>query len=224
MLWIQYEASTPVERPFIWRAVQDMAKLTWPYPVAAFDEGKFGIGMIICDENVPVEAGPVSVDYVLSGLPAWDVGSKFDTALHGLDSEQWPTNISPNDGDVDAPPNISENDFTNPEPSQGSDGNGGKGRGDNDAKNKATREDGNDEDGHDDENHPSSGVAESPKFPKRRKFGTFLGSVRLSAENRLKQELEIRFDLQIMSVVDDLSSTVRCRIALHRLIISASRM
>lgn len=49
MLWIQYEATRNIAFEFIHEVVLDIANLISPYPVAAFDQGEFGLGLIVCE-------------------------------------------------------------------------------------------------------------------------------------------------------------------------------
>ena len=49
MLWIQYEATQEVDSLFIRDVVRTVGEYISPHPVAALDEGQFGVGAIVCD-------------------------------------------------------------------------------------------------------------------------------------------------------------------------------
>jgi hypothetical protein len=128
-----------------------------------------------------------------------------------------------------APPASSENsEGGNPNSSQTSQGNEGAGsQGIKPDTSKGYRgTDGHDEQDDDEpggRDHTNSSLTET-KPVNIRNFGTFMGLVRLSTDKHIKQELEIRFDLQILPEAHSDSPLVNCNVALHKLVVSASRM
>ena len=60
MLWVQYEASDRVDASIVMNAVRKLAMYVTPYPVAAFDNGPFGIGLIAHDSFCSNSNSPAS--------------------------------------------------------------------------------------------------------------------------------------------------------------------
>ena len=56
MLWIQYEATEPVDPESIKSFVRTISELVEPFPVAAFDTGPFGIGLIVSSLSEPQDS------------------------------------------------------------------------------------------------------------------------------------------------------------------------
>jgi hypothetical protein len=52
MLWVQYEASSKISADFVQDIVRGISSSIWPYPVAAFDLGEFGFGLVTCEDGV----------------------------------------------------------------------------------------------------------------------------------------------------------------------------
>lgn len=51
MLWIQYEANENINPQYVEVSLGKIAELIAPYPVAAFDTGRFGIGLLVSDPD-----------------------------------------------------------------------------------------------------------------------------------------------------------------------------
>ena len=49
MLWLQYEASKEIDELSVRRVIEKVAEHMHPFPVAAFDAGPFGVGLLVCD-------------------------------------------------------------------------------------------------------------------------------------------------------------------------------
>jgi hypothetical protein len=56
MLWIQYEASGPVNPESIKAILKCISEIIEPFPVAAFDTGPFGIGVMVYGLSEPEDS------------------------------------------------------------------------------------------------------------------------------------------------------------------------
>src|SRR5271154_2565855 len=69
MLWIEYESTRRIEFCTVKEVVANIAKMVSPYPVAAFDLGIFGLGVVVSDTIFSAKPGtPVPVDLQMSAV------------------------------------------------------------------------------------------------------------------------------------------------------------
>jgi hypothetical protein len=235
MLWIQYELLHPTSTAFIAEIVGRIATLTAPYPVAAFDNGEHGVGLIVKDhlsrsDDLASVGSSVSSEFIVLPLESHEPRDRPN------ELSQWQSTVDINPQQTtlevtsDAEPSTtfesSKADNTSgPQTSQGNEGAGSQGTKPDTGKGYQGT-DANDEQ-EDDElsgRVPHIVSLAEKQSSKIRKFGTFIGLVRLFADKQTKQELEIRFDLQILPEPDPDMQLVNCRVAIHRLVVRASRM
>lgn len=243
MLWIEYNATKYLQRSYVKNILQRIAEIIVPYPVCAYDSGKFGIGLITHDEIYQESVNAFAASTATSNSENLPTG-RYITPKMDLSSaliQQYNDCASLNDGiqalgfrtDLVGDGHVNDEDNDDNGRSGNDDaaetgqirGNGGGDRDLNNFHPPVSPGEGNDnnEDENEGDNGSPAPAPEDPDTPsKRPHFGTFTGTTRLYIDNSLRQELEISFDLRIDT--RDEYGDIHCGISLDNLIVRASRM
>ena len=240
MLWIQYEATEQIQVTKVQKIVEGIAKYIEPYPVAAFDRGKFGVGLVVSaistrvsdygsnDDHAELEIAQRRSSSSGSCQVSWDSGSdrpplsstpsSKSVELSGEDrgtaAENSISSTPSNDAGLDeATANGSTSDFSGSGVSSVSH-TGGSGRPE--AKRAADDDENNDADSY----HPNEDEATQP--PVRKRNDRFSGTVTLQLSDTLKQELTISMGLQIRPILGE--DFTDCKITLNPVQVMASSL
>lgn len=235
MLWVEYEVSKPVELSFVAQVVENLFAITAPYPVVAFDSGEFGLGLIVREQREDFES-PITIDSAITAGPYGVLITDFTSPKVSSDKTYRPesktqaASISYTDFDTTArksaagstsPSYTSNNGDHNLERFQGNQ-KGDKKKTADQFRENGEAGDNQSEDGRGAGNGDNSSITTRPKSSTTRKSGTFIGRPQLTTPDSMKQDLGIRFDLQILPKSSD-SQCLPCTISIDKLSVDASR-
>lgn len=233
MFWVQYEAKQNLNPQHLEGSIGRIAELIAPYPVAAFDAGRFGIGLLVSDPEFSEDDSRPSPGYDPSGesftyLPGSVIHAEADsqnTSINergkGRDNVPATTPLGhvyggTTDGTF---PNTGLNTGGNQLDSYAEgNGNGNNGTGVNRSSNEGQNKNEDKEDpqkGHLD-SHPKPDNTSKPKNDR------FTGTAVLCVGASLKQELTISFGLRISPSLG--SGFADCLVTLNPVIVRSSTL
>jgi hypothetical protein len=234
MLWIEYEATEQIDIRKLEDILAGIASYIDPFPVAAFDRGKFGIGLVlsaICSETESNDDRSVSEIEIAqsrsspgSSHVSWEVESDRPPLPSTPSSKSAQLSDGENGESIDATERTPMNDAGSDDIStKASSFSNTKVRSISHTRTSTRRTElrrGDDEDENSDADvdHPISDDSASP--PVRKRNDRFSGTVTLQLSDTLKQELTISMGLHIRPVLGE--DFADCKITLNPVQVMAS--